>query len=82
VAGFAWWWDLEAVRMQRTPATAALEARVARLVEESSLGTVGARQLRARDRLAGDAAAPGWEEEADQHDPVAMIGMLPRAAEC
>jgi hypothetical protein len=67
--------------MQQTPATAALEARVVRLVEESSLGTSGARQLRTRARLAGGAASMGWEE-ADQLDLLAMIDGLPRAAEC
>jgi hypothetical protein len=68
--------------MQRTPATDALEARVARLVEESSLGTPGARQLRDRDRLAG-AAGLAWPENVDQAaDPLAMIDVLPRAAEC
>jgi hypothetical protein len=74
-------WDLEAVRMQRTPADVALEVRVARLVEESSLGTAGARQLRTRARLARGAAGMGWDE-ADQCDLLAMIDGLPRAAEC
>jgi hypothetical protein len=68
--------------MQRTPATAALEARVARLVEESSLGTPGARRLRARDRLAGAAATLGWVEADQQFDLLATIDGLPRAAEC
>lgn len=67
--------------MQRTPAIAALEARVARLVEESSLGTAGARQLRNRGRLAGDTAGVGWEE-ADQLELLAMTDELPCAAEC
>jgi hypothetical protein len=67
--------------MQQTPASAALEARVARLVEESSLGTPGARQLRTRARVAGGAASAGLEE-ADQLDLLAMIDGLPRAAEC
>lgn len=75
--------------MEPTSAAAALEAKVARLVEESSLGTPGARQLRARDRLAG-AVRPGWEETG-QHDLVvvstvlacmlAMSTVLPCAAE-
>jgi hypothetical protein len=67
--------------MQRKPATVALEVRVALLVEESSLGSAGARQLRARGRLAGDAASVG-REAADQLELLAMIGELPCAAEC
>jgi hypothetical protein len=67
--------------MQRTPATAALEAKVAQLVEESSLGTAGARQLRTRGRLARCAAAMGWEEE-DQFALLALINELPCVAEC
>lgn len=66
--------------MQRMPATAALEARVARLVEESSLGTAGARQLRIRDHRVG-AAGLGWKDE-DHLDLLALIDELPRAAEC
>lgn len=66
--------------MQRTPATTVLEARVAQLVEESSLGTPGARQLRERGRLAAADAGLGWEKE-DLHDLLAMSDTLPSGAE-
>ena len=62
--------------MKLTAATA-LDARVARLLEESTLGTPGARALRDRDRLART-GIPGWNEA--DHDLVMTDGVL-RAAE-
>jgi hypothetical protein len=69
------------VRMQRKPATAALEVRMALLMEKSSLGAPGARQLRARGRLARDSTGVG-REAADQLELLTMIGEVLCAAEC
>ena len=69
--------------MQRTLSTALPDDEVARLVEESSMGAAGARQLRcradartvdlirARTYFAGSAAGRAWWE-ANKHNPASL----------